>query len=52
MKRWPVIRHIRFFYLRFRVRQWAWTCGCMGLGSGRPNPADLKQLERIWKGEA
>lgn len=52
MKRWPIIRHIRFFWFQYRVFRWArmWYEGGIGLGS--PNPSDLYWLEEIWKGKA
>lgn len=52
MKRWPIIRHIRWFWLRYRVERWAWYCGQMGLGLGHPNPSDIAYLNDIWAGRA
>ena len=52
MKRWPIIRHIRYWWLRARVYQWAAMWGDVGIGLGVPNEADLAHLERIWRGEA
>jgi hypothetical protein len=51
-KRWPVIRHVRYWFLAYRVQKWAWTWGQMGIGLGYPNPSDVKQLDDIWAGRA
>ena len=50
MKKWWGIRHVRYWYLRFRVYQWAEECARHGIGLGYPNPADLEHLEGIRKG--
>lgn len=52
MKRWPIIRHVRYWWLRYRVERWAYTWYMGGVGLGYPNPSDLKWLEDIWKGKA
>ena len=52
MKRWPIIRHIRYFVLRYRVERWAWECGRIGFGMGYPNASDLAHLDDIWAGRA
>jgi hypothetical protein len=52
MKRWPIIRHIRYLVLRARVYEWARWWGDVGIGLGVPNESDLAQLERIWNGDA
>lgn len=52
MKRWPIIRHIRWVYLSYRVHQWARACGRMGLGLGVPHDSDLRHLQAIWDGRA
>ncbi len=52
MGRLPIIRHIRYWILRYRVERWAWTWGQAGIGLGYPNEADLRQLDRVWRGEA
>jgi hypothetical protein len=49
MKRWPVIRHIRWMVLHSRFQKWWFSEGCY-LGDV-PNEADMDYLERIWKGE-
>jgi hypothetical protein len=51
MKRLPIIRHIRYWWLRYQVYRWAWHWGQIGIGMGYPNEADLRQLERIWRGD-
>lgn len=50
MKRWPIVRHIRYLILRRRLARW-WA------SYGRHhwlvvNEADLLYLDRVWKGEA
>jgi hypothetical protein len=52
MKRWPVIRHVRYWWLNYRVHMWAWNWGRMGIGLGWPNDYDLKVLRDIWDGKA
>lgn len=49
MKRWPIIRHIRWAWHVWRFNRWArlW----MSLGYV-PNESDLDHLDRIWRGEA
>ena len=51
-KRWSIIRHIRYFWLDYRVHRWALSCYRHGLsGFPVPNESDIKHLEEIWKGE-
>lgn len=52
MKRWPVVRHVRYFWLAYRVDRWARMWGQAGVGLGYPNPGDLHHLDLIWKGKA
>ena len=52
MKRWPIIRHIRWLILNHRAHQWARHWGKLGVGLGTPNPADLEYLKAIWEGHA
>lgn len=52
MKRLPVIRHIRWLWLTWRVEVWAHRFGQVGIGLGHPNPSDQQQLDAIWRGEA
>lgn len=51
MKRWPVIRHLRFFWYTWRVFRFAAAMGALGLGLGTPNQHDLDTLDAIWRGE-
>jgi hypothetical protein len=50
MKRWPIIRHLRFFYQRYRVNQhydaWA-SVGMLPVHAHR----DYAVLDKIWAGE-
>jgi hypothetical protein len=50
MKRLPIIRHIRFFYLRFRVNQHYDRWRSVGM---LPTNAhhDYAVLDQIWRGE-
>ena len=50
--RWPVIRHIRYFWGSYRVHRWAAAWYGAGIGLGYPNPSDLAYLEAVWRGEA
>ena len=52
MKRWPVIRHLRYFWLRRQVYAWARMWADMGIGLGGPNASDLAHLQDIWTGKA
>lgn len=51
MKKLPIIRHLRYFYLRWRVRQHAVQWAAIGIGLGIPNKHDLDYLDAIWRGE-
>lgn len=51
IKRLPVIRHIRYWYLKRQVYKFAYSMYRCGIGLGHPNPSDLEVLEKIWKGE-
>lgn len=50
MKTWPIIRHIRFFCLRYRVNQhydmWQ-SVGMLPVHADR----DYAVLDQIWRGE-
>lgn len=50
MKRWPVIRHIRWLWLSYRFERWWSEVGHL-LGAVR-NPSDLKFLDDVWSGRA
>lgn len=52
MKRWPLIRHVRFWWHSYRVHRWAYMWGQAGVGLGWPNPSDLRWLQDIWEGKA
>ena len=52
MKRWPVIRHIRYWYLGWKVYSHAARWGAMGIGFGVPNPSDIEHLTAIWESRA
>lgn len=52
MKRWPIIRHVRYYWLAFRVHMWAMKWASMGIGLGWPNQYDLDRLQEIWEGKA
>ena len=52
MSRWWGIRHMRYWWYRRQVYQFAKTMAELGLGLGLPNPSDLSHLNRIWRGEA
>ena len=50
MKRWPIIRHIRFFYLRYRVNQhydFYVDLGQLPINAHK----DYAVLDQIWRGE-
>ena len=49
MKRWPIIRHARWFMASHRFWKW-WDDFGQHFGC-HPNPADLAWLDRIWRGE-
>jgi hypothetical protein len=51
IKRWPLIRHVRYFYHAWRLYRWARAWNSIGIGIG-PNPADIDHLEAIWRGKA
>ena len=48
---WPIVRHIRWFVLSYRVHRWAQQWGRMGIGLGCPNESDLKYLDAVWRGD-
>ena len=50
MKRWPLIRHVRFFWAAWRLARWWKTVGSHYWLA--PNPLDERYLEAIWKGKA
>ena len=52
MKRWVVLRHIRYLWHRYHCYRFAQACAALGLGLGIPNEADLRTLDAIWEGKA
>lgn len=44
------VRHIRWFYLSWRLYSHIRHCRSWGLGYFA-QPADLEYLERVWRGE-
>jgi hypothetical protein len=51
MKRFPIIRHLRWFYLTRRVHLHARRWAQLGIGLGYPNESDLQYLDAIWRGD-
>jgi hypothetical protein len=52
MLRWPIIRHVRYLYLKIQVYRWAAKWEDVGVGMGWPNESDLAHLQKIWEGKA
>jgi hypothetical protein len=50
MSRWPIIRHIRYAWLKWRVLRWYDEWARMGLHAGNMK-FDFDQLDRVWRGE-
>lgn len=50
MKRWPVIRHVRWLAASLAFAYWWDRFGKENWLT--PNPADLRYLDAIWRGEA
>jgi hypothetical protein len=48
--RWPIIRHVRYFYLSVRFNIW-WNTQA-SLLFVCPNQSDLDYLQAVWDGEA
>lgn len=51
MKRWPIIRHVRYLWHAYWLDRWVRMWAQSGIGVG-PAESDLRHLERIWRGEA
>lgn len=51
MKRWPIIRHIRWAILDYKAHRWAQYWHKAGVGLGVPNDNDLAYLQAVWDGE-
>ena len=50
MKRWPVMRHVRWLWLDLCLFWWWDTVGKhYWVG---PNPKDIQFLDEVWKGKA
>jgi hypothetical protein len=51
MKRWPIIRHVRYFYVKWQmIRHYdAWQS--LGFGYFGWNKSDIDGLNEIWRGE-
>ena len=47
MKRWPIIRHIRYWYLSYKVQKKDY-CGRYGILV--PSKEDSDHLEKVWRG--
>ena len=52
-KKFPVVRHLRWLYLRW----WIWQHGrywlkMSGKGTGKPSKRGYALLDSIWRGEA
>lgn len=52
MKRWPLIRHLRFWWLSYMLNRWVRMWAQRGIGVGDVNPSDLRWLQDIWEGKA
>lgn len=50
MKRWPIIRHLRWLYHYYGFYTW-WHQVGQHLGAF-PSPYDLQFLDDIWEGKA
>ena len=51
MKLFPIIRHVRYFYLRFCVNQHYAMWASLGMLPARAHH-DYAVLDQIWRGEA
>lgn len=51
MKKWPIIRHIRYFYWCYKLQKHVNMCSKLGIGS-YAHENDLLVLKAIWDGEA
>jgi len=50
MKRLPIIRHIRYFYLSWKL--WVYIAWCQQVGIGlHPHESDLQYLQDVWDGK-
>lgn len=51
MKRWPIIRHARYFWHAYWLSRWVDFHARRGLGFF-PQESDLQFLQDVWKGRA
>lgn len=49
MRRWPIIRHIRYWWLSRQFCRWWLEVGQYHWLA--PNQLDLEYLDRVWRGE-
>lgn len=49
MKRWPVVRHIRYVYHHIQIERWYRLWAKLGRHDMNKSK-DLEYLARIWKG--
>lgn len=50
MKRWPIIRHVRYFYLLYKVNEHYEFWAQMGMMPSNSDN-DYAVLDAIWRGE-
>lgn len=50
MKRWIIIRHIRWAWASWNEHRWARMIGRDGYGTGYPEAGKIVKLRRIWEG--
>ena len=50
IKRWPIIRHLRWLLLSIEFQMW-WRDAGRFYGSV-PNQADIEYLDKVWRGDA
>lgn len=48
MKRWPIIRHARYYWHLYHMRRWWALWSHFGYF---PNAADIRFLDDIWTGK-
>jgi len=49
VKRWPLVRHLRFWWLRWRFQAWWWQC--RSLWWLAPHGTAEAYLGAVWRGE-
>lgn len=50
MKRWPIIRHVRYFIIAYHFNRWWFEFGRHHWLV--PNESDLKYLDDVWNDHA